>query len=79
MGEQIIFIEQAIAVFSTYTHTHVHKMNIVFQLFLLGLLNCLFLNICCCHIPFVYVLVEMKPENNSRKLWKVLSPPHTLE
>ena len=49
-----IFIEQLIAVFSTYIHTHAHKMNIVW------LLNCLFLNICCCHIPFVYVLLKFE-------------------
>ena len=44
-----------------YIHTHVHKMNIVFSLFLsclLALSNCLFLDIYCCHNPFVYVLVK---------------------
>ena len=49
-------------VFYTHTHTHTHKMNIIFWLFLSFLLlwisNCLFLNICWCHIPFVDVMVK---------------------
>ena len=52
---------------------------------MLWLLICLFPIICRCHIPFVYVLVKMcvvfverKHESNSRKLQKVLSPPHWL-
>ena len=51
-----------------YTRTHERRNHIfiqlataVFELFLsclLWLLNCLFLYVCCCHIPFVYVLVK---------------------
>ena len=60
-GEQVIFIELAKAVFFTQTHT-LMKWTLYFKCFLLcllfWLLRCLFLNICCYHIPSVYVLVK---------------------
>ena len=59
-GDQIVFIELTIDELSTYTRAH--EMNIVIwfilSCLLLWLLTFLFLNICCCHIPFVYVLVK---------------------
>ena len=81
------FIDLAIAVFSTYTHTHI-KWTLYFNYFImfvsmiikLLVSQYLLLShfICLCAGKICVVFVETKSESNSCKLWKVLSPPHHL-
>ena len=82
--EQIIFVELAIAVFSTCTQMHI-KWTLYFNYFyhvimIIKLFVSLYLllshSICLRAGKICVVFVETKPQSNSHKLRKVLSPPH---